>query len=610
MARPGSKMAAILAVALFAAIGHAPTAAAQIFQPGSQPMGDDGGVTTPIQTSETCARCHALYDPADDYEPWDGWRGAMMANAGRDPIFLAALAIAEVDNPDAPDFCVRCHSMPAWLRGRSSLPEWSEADGPRFLADDDGFPSDDYDGVACMVCHRATDDVASDPMAPYQQNAQIYFYDGPGEGAYRAGPYEYLPGGGPTHPTTLSTFLPTGGFCGQCHDIVNPVVDGQRADGTPIGRRFAIERTFSEWQNSAFSARGDTCQDCHMKLMETPTRAANDGMERDYMRRHDLVGSSSWVLRALATTVPDTDGDWKAALMRSADKAEAFLTEAAELAVSDVSLDAEMAHATVRVTNLTGHKLPTGYPEGRRMWLEVAVIDGTGEAVSGSGLYDEATAELTRDAQLRTYEVELAEGGMQSFHFILNDTVMLDNRIPPEGFDPPEDRDMAPVGRDYGDGSGGYHHWDEATFDLMACGEGDLSLRVRLLFQSTTREYIEFLRDNAPDSLDPDVGNRGEMAYQLWDEHGGRTPTVMAESSMPLGASPGACPEPMPDAGPDAGVDSGIDSEVVDSGTIPPPDDSGCGCTTPASGRGAGVPLFATAFLLLVWHRRRSAKRR
>ena len=31
---------------------------------------------------------------------------------------------------------------------------------------------------------------------------------------------------------------------------------------------------------------------------------------------------------------------------------------------------------TVRVVNLTGHKLPTGYPEGRRMWVNVKVWDG------------------------------------------------------------------------------------------------------------------------------------------------------------------------------------------------------------------------------------------
>jgi MYXO-CTERM domain-containing protein len=77
-------------------------------------------------------------------------------------------------------------------------------------------------------------------------------------------------------------------------------------------------------------------------------------------------------------------------------------------------------------------------------------------------------------------------------------------------------------------------------------------------------------------------------------------PTVMAESIMPLGASPAACPEPPVDAGVDASADAG-----VDSGTIPPPDDEGCGCTTPGSGRGAEVPLFAAGLMLLLALRRR-----
>jgi len=590
-----NRLLAAIVVALTVAIPS--VSAAQIFMPGSQPEGADGGVMTPIQSTSTCTRCHALYDDTDDYEPWDGWRGTMMGNAGRDPVFLAALAIAEVDVPDAADFCVRCHSMPAWLRGRSSLPEWSEADGPRMLPDDDGFPSDDLDGVACQVCHRASADVPGDPMAPYAENAQIYFYDGP-EGATRTGPYDYLPGGEPTHPALQSDFLPTSEFCGQCHDITNPLVDGMRADGTPTGRLFAVERTYSEWLNSAFAARGETCQDCHMRNVEMPSRAAEESMPRDYMRRHDLVGSSSWVLRALAATVPDSDGDWVLALTRTAGKAEAFLTEAAELTVSDVSLDGETATATVRVTNLTGHKLPTGYPEGRRMWLEVAIVDQTGEAVAGSGLYDASTATLTRDAQLRTYEAELGQGSTPSFHFAINDTVLLDNRIPPEGFDPPEDRDIVPVGRDYDDGAGGYRHWDETSYSIAACGEGELSLRVRLLFQSTTREYIEFLRDNAPDSLEPGVGNRGQIAYDLWQEYGGMTPTVMNESITVLGGSPTACPEPPPDAGPDAGMDGSVD------GGVPPPDDSGCGCTT-ATQRGYGTPLFYAALLLLFAFRSR-----
>ena len=39
----------------------------------------------------------------------------------------------------------------------------------------------------------------------------------------------------------------------------------------------------------------------------------------------------------------------------------------------------------IKVTNLTGHKLPTGYSEGRRMWLNVQVRDANGGLVFESG---------------------------------------------------------------------------------------------------------------------------------------------------------------------------------------------------------------------------------
>ena len=37
---------------------------------------------------------------------------------------------------------------------------------------------------------------------------------------------------------------------------------------------------------------------------------------------------------------------------------------------------------TVRVTNLTGHKLISGYPEGRRMWLNVQWFDAAGQLMA------------------------------------------------------------------------------------------------------------------------------------------------------------------------------------------------------------------------------------
>jgi MYXO-CTERM domain-containing protein len=235
------------------------------------------------------------------------------------------------------------------------------------------------------------------------------------------------------------------------------------------------------------------------------------------------------------------------------------------------------------------------------MWLELVVLDASGDVVSGSGLYDATEAMLLADPQLRTYEVKLGEGGTPSFHFIRNDTVVEDTRIPPEGFRAPADRDMAPVGRDYADGAGGFRHSDEASYDLLACGSGELTLRARLLYQSTTREYVEFLRDEAPASLEPGVGNWGERAYLAWREHGGDEPVQMQEATAALGAATTACPEPdagLPDAGP--GPDAGS----------PPEDEGGCACrvAAPAPGRPPAWPLALGVAALLAIRRSRSRK--
>lgn len=579
------------------------SAEAQIFQPGTQPTGEPDGLTLPLQSSGSCGRCHAGYDDADDYEPYESWRGSLMGNALRDPIARAAIAIAEEDHPDAADFCVRCHSPPAWTRGRTRVPEFDMMAMPptRFEPDTD-ILSDDLSGVTCMSCHRMVD--PGDPAMV--RNAQFVLADG-AEGAARRGPYTYEPGFDPRHETAQEPYLSSGALCGTCHDISNPVVPGQRigAGGAlePTGRDFAVERTYSEWLASAFPARGETCQTCHMPIVETAVRPADDGFPRDEMNRHDLTGGSVWVPLAIAASIESIDADAAAALRASSMRARDLLTRSARLEITTSSLAGDTASAAVTVTNLTGHKLPTGYPEGRRMWLEVLVEDSTGAVVASSGRFDSATSTLQEDDQLHTWEIHLGQGTTPSFHFIQNDLVLDDTRIPPEGFMPPESADMEPIGRDYSDGAGGYRNFDEANYSLAVCGSGQLTLRARLLYQSNTREYVEFLRDTAPPSADPALGGEswGDIAYRAWQEHGGMEAVLMAEATVMLGDAATPCPEPTPDAGP-AVEDAGV---RPDAGPDAPPAEDGCSCSA-AGGRGAlGWALVPVTFLALAFRARR-----
>src|SRR5262249_60999153 len=81
---------------------------------------------------------------------------------------------------------------------------------------------------------------------------------------------------------------------------------------------------------------------------------------------------------------------------------------------------------TVRVLNRTGHKLPTGYADGRRVFVELSVA---GQVVSGA--YDGDGGVLLDDPQLAVFEAvhARADGGLG--HLALPGTLPKDTRVTP-----------------------------------------------------------------------------------------------------------------------------------------------------------------------------------
>src|SRR5262249_5090675 len=120
-------------------------------QPGTQPL--DAGAIVP---SSVCLSCHGGYQT--DVEP-GAWKGTMMSQAGRDPLFYACLAVAEQDAPSAGDLGIRLHPPVGWLGG-PSVP----TDGSRLTAED-------RDGVSCGFCHRLVDPVYRPGVNPPQDQA-------------------------------------------------------------------------------------------------------------------------------------------------------------------------------------------------------------------------------------------------------------------------------------------------------------------------------------------------------------------------------------------------------------------------------------------------------
>ncbi|UCD18069.1 MAG: hypothetical protein JSV44_03940, partial [Candidatus Zixiibacteriota bacterium] len=112
-----------------------PTTINDFFLPGSQP-GQSGNLEHP----DKCDNCHGGYDPT--VEPAYNWRGSMMSQAARDPLFYACLAISNQDAPESGDLCIRCHSPSGWLEGRS-IP-----------TDGSALNNNDREGVQCDFCHK------------------------------------------------------------------------------------------------------------------------------------------------------------------------------------------------------------------------------------------------------------------------------------------------------------------------------------------------------------------------------------------------------------------------------------------------------------------------
>jgi len=523
--------------------GIVPTTLRDVEMSGTQPH--EGAILEDPDVS--CATCHGNYDTAN--EPWYVWRGSMMAQAARDPFFFACMAIAEQDAPGSGDLCIRCHSPGGWQEGRSV-----DTSG-------DMLNAKDRHGLHCDYCHRMVDFDYEFGVSPFEDEAVLATVSPLplqyGNGQFindptplRRGPYDDAQA---SHATVHSPFFRSSDLCGTCHDVSSPVfLQVSPGDYVPsafdeehpdmqIRNMFPVERTYSEWTASEYASVGvyapqfagdkpdgivSTCQDCHMR--DVTAKGCNEpgAPTRSDLGLHDFTGGNTFVPDIIADFFPDEVDI--AQLQAAKVRARAMIQLAA-------SLDAtpEEFGLTVRVTNETGHRLPSGYPEGRRVWINVKAVDGAVQQVFESGAYDFGTAELSHDEQLKIYETHpgLSPGlaaalgfpAGKSFHFVLSDTVYFDNRIPPRGYTYAgfQAVQSPPVGYDYADGQ----YWDDTEYFLPVEAE---TAHVTLYYQSTSKKYVEFLRDENT------TNSAGQDLYNAWVAQGKSPPEVIAQVSIPV----------------------------------------------------------------------------
>lgn len=527
------------------AVAQVPTTLNDFILPGSQP-GDSGNLELPGK----CDNCHGDYDQA--VEPAFNWRGSMMAQAQRDPLYYATMTIANQDAPDSGDLCLRCHTPAGWLEGRS-VP-----------TDGSALTANDREGVQCDFCHKLVNPLA-DSGNPYP-NDPIYTQDSwPKDQAYlsqlplvpehsangmyvvdsssaKRGPFSDAQA---RHQAVYSPFHSESDTCGTCHDVSNPVFEWDAAAGEYLpnswdappttfnpAELFPVERTFSEWRASEYAALNITCQDCHMRDVTGAGCNKKGSPIRSDLPLHDFTGGNTFIPELVKQLFPDEVD--AAALDAGILRARAMLQSAATMTVTAARNPDGTFKAQVRVTNETGHKLPSGYPEGRRTWINLKAYDDADQMVYESGAYDAATGELTHDPAVKIYEVKpgisetlapvLGLPAGPSFHFVLNHKIFSDNRIPPRGFTNAafEAAQSPPVAYSYEDGQ----HWDDTEYDNLPVQTVRIS--ATLYYQTTSKEYVEFLRD------ENHTDNWGQVFYDLWDANGKSAPELMVEETWVL----------------------------------------------------------------------------
>jgi hypothetical protein len=301
------------------------------------------------------------------------------------------------------------------------------------------------DGVSCMACHRIVEDKGS--FADFLKT-KITGNFTTGDPTEIFGPFEdkeivtdpmdHSLGIKPKH----SPYIKSSRMCGNCHTINLPLMDNPDADPN---KPHLEQVTYLEWLNSGYqnevgtNSKAQTCQNCHMptkysnsagtlnipvirqpiafiedtQYPQTGNRLPDEKIRvrfRDEgFARHQFQGMNVTLLQLfrqfmaphksngsniLANVVLGVrQNDYMSGLDDLATSIDAFVQQAqnstAEVSVTEPAIADQKLVADVKVTNKTGHRMPSGVGF-RRAFLELRVVDNdTGKTVWCSGCTNE-----------------------------------------------------------------------------------------------------------------------------------------------------------------------------------------------------------------------------
>ncbi len=497
------------------------------------------GGNLPVDTSGLfigsgkCAGCHGIDNAAnpianlttegENVSPTENWRATMMANSAKDPFWLAKVQHEIAINPQHENELInKCTSCHAPLGRFEALHDGIENYTMDMLASD----SLARDGVSCMACHSQQIETLGNVFS--------------GELTYNGdtvwGPQLNIqPNDEPLYAAVMSSFVliepvPDTKFsksesCAGCHTLATHTVD---LGGTYTGTDFIEQATYHEWLNSTYNAM-DTydgeCQGCHLPRTEEPIILASGYSfmpHREPYGQHWLVGGNSFMLELMKNNnqtlgLTASDEHFNTVIDRTLNQLH---NETATLDITQGIVDGDTARYTIKLTNLAGHKFPSGYPS-RRAYIEFVMTDEDGVEIFHSGELLPNFEVVGQNAAWEPhYDLVTDEGQVQIYEMVMGDvnnnvTTVLeradhpikDNRLVPLGFvmsHPAYDTTMivgvsaSDLNFNYAAGEEG-SGTDEIRYHIPVSGiSGVVQVTARLMYQSLPPKWNDelFATDN------------------------------------------------------------------------------------------------------------------
>lgn len=504
--------------------------------------------------SNNCSSCHdnqpggtpTMVDSAGrDLSLGEAWRSSMMANSARDPYWHAVVA-SELDlypnqHEEINDTCSRCHAPMANEVGRrtgnplqilnsGSAEEGNLVTGVLYSDPADTSYKHAMDGVSCTVCHQIADDGnLGQPESMtggflIEQYGEADIAERPAYGQYADIVPGYMQNNAKFKPV-YSAHISSSEMCATCHNLVSESVD-RNGELLPGPVHFPEQMVYSEWKASAYAnAGGQTCQSCHMPVVNEPVQIASNGAGdtvRENFAEHTFLGANTVMLSMFdqfrAELGIDDSIDFASAITRN----RAFLNTAAEVSIPSARMEGDRLIVDVQVTNNTGHKLPSGY-HSRRVYLHAVVTDASGQVVYENGginpdgsirglledvspyAYEPHYDVITESTQVQVYQSVMGNSDNERTHSLLNGSSYLkDNRLLPAGFNKNSvDADIAPTGNAVTDANFAAAT-DTVQYQIPIAASGPYNILIELNYQPLAFGHLQtlFERSDRIDEID------------------------------------------------------------------------------------------------------------